>query len=367
MSNWLKKLLGGGPSATQLAMVVRDEPPQWINIEGIEPFDIHAHLHNHEGLPIPDWNTIGHWANSLPASQRQDAWQQCARAWLLHMRDALGAPNALVQSKRASLITTLELRSAAAMTGYMERTVAKVLAILPSVAAAKDEWQPILIVFADQQRYYDYVSHAYPDHGEFGFSGGMFLRTGPGHFVTYLDELPRMERTVAHEMTHACLAHLDIPLWLNEGLAVNTEHRIAGPTPPEFSPYEMHAKHVDFWNPETIQEFWNGRAFQRTDEGMMLSYDLAAILVRNMIQEWTPFVSFANAASYEDAGDRAARQHLHLDLGAAVASLFEGESPAEWSPNMEAMNAVAKEPAVPKHPSLVPQATCSGRGAKVLR
>jgi hypothetical protein len=348
MAHWLKKLLGSGPSASQLSMVVRDERPSWINIDGIEPFDLVAHLHGHEGMPIPDWNAIDRWVDSLPISQQQAAWQQCVRGWLLHMRDALGEPNTLFQSERASIIAPLEIRTSASLARYMERTLKQVLDTLPNVAAAEDDWQPILIVFADQHRYYDYVSHAYPDHGEFGFSGGMFLPAGPGHFVTFLDELHGMEKVIAHEMTHACLAHLDIPLWLNEGLAVNTEHRLAGPTPPGFSPREMHAKHVEFWNPETIQEFWNGLAFQRSDEGMMLAYDLATILTRNMAQEWKPFATFANAASYEDAGDRAARQYLHLDLGACVAALFDGQSPADWAPNMEAMKVVSKEPAAPK-------------------
>jgi hypothetical protein len=346
--HWLKRLLGGGPSAKQLAMVVQDERPQWINVDGVEPFDIVPYLHGHEGLPIPDWKAIDRWVDALPASQKGIAWHQCVRAWLLHMRDALGDPNILIQSKRALAVAPLEVRTAASIARYMEGALKQVLDTLPNVAAAEDNWQPILIVFADQQRYYDYVSHAYPEHGEYGLSGGMFLSVGPGHFVTFLDELHGMEKVIAHEMTHACLAHLDIPLWLNEGLAVNTEYRITGPTPAEAGPLEMHAKHLAFWNPELIQEFWNGLAFQRSDEGMMLAYNLATILVRNMAQDWKSFAEFANAASREDAGDRAARQYLHLDLGACVAAMFDAQSPADWAPRMEAMKVVAREPAISK-------------------
>ncbi|HTE39433.1 MAG TPA: hypothetical protein VK629_01305 [Steroidobacteraceae bacterium] len=345
MANWLKKVFGGSPSTKHLAMVVQDERPQSIEIEGSEPFDIVTHLYGHEGLPIPDWNAIGRWVDSLQESQQQKAWQRCVQAWLLHMRDALGEPYQLIQSQRALLITPFEARSSASMALFVERTLRAVLKTLPDIAAAEDDWQPILFVFADQHRYYDYVSHAYPDHGEYGFSAGMYLRVGPGHFVTSLAELPSMERIIAHEMTHACLAHLDIPLWLNEGLAMNTEFRLVGAAPPQFGPREMHARHVEFWNPDHIQEFWNGRAFQRSDEGLMLAYDLAKILVHNMANDWKSFAAFANDASYEDGGDRAARQHLRLDLGRSVASLFDGESPSDWAPNMEAMKTAAKEPA----------------------
>jgi len=337
MTSLLKKLFGGGPSTKQLAMVVSEERLHTVSIDGIEPFDIGGHFYGHEGMPIPDWKAIDQWVKSLPQSKQEAAWRQCVHAWLVHMRDALGAPNLLIASERALIVAPLEVRTSVAMAGYMERTAQQVLATIPDVAATGATWRPILIVFADQQRYYDYISHAYPDHGEYGFSGGMYLRIGPGHFVTFLDELHRMERVIAHEMTHACLSHLDIPLWLNEGLAVNTERQIAGALPPEFGPREMHAKHVEFWNPATIQEFWSGRAFQRTDEGMMLAYDLASILVKNMALEWKSFTAFANTASVEDAGDRAARQHLHLDLGACVAALFDGESPVDWAPNIEAM------------------------------
>ncbi len=340
--NWLKGFLRGSPSAKQLASVVQAERSQWVTVEGVEPFDITAHFNDHQGMPIPDWNAIGQWVDSQLASNQDAAWSGSIHAWLLHMRDALGEPNAFIQSKRALLVAPFEVRTSTAMARHMERTLKSVSEILPDVALAEADWRPILIVFQDQHRYYDYISHAYPDHGEYGFSGGMYLRIGPGHFVTYLDELHRMERVIAHEMTHACLSHLEIPLWLNEGLAVNTEHRIVGRLPPEFGPQEMHGKHVEFWNSKTIQEFWSGQAFQRSDEGMMLAYDLASILVRNMSADWKAFAAFASAASYKDGGARAARQHLHLDLGRSVAAMFDGESPNEWAPKTGSWDVAAK-------------------------
>ena len=154
----------------------------------------------------------------------------------------------------------------------------------------------VLIVFSDQDAYYRYVSHAYPDDGEFAFSSGMFLHAGCPHFVTvHDDETHAVERVIAHEMTHASVAHLSIPLWLNEGLAVNMEDRLMGRLPKLFTPAELRHKHLAFWSRDTIQEFWSGRSFGRPDDGNMLSYDLAQILARMafLLFEVPPIVLFA--------------------------------------------------------------------------
>ena len=85
------------------------------------------------------------------------------------------------------------------------------------------------------------------------------------------DNLAVIEPVIAHEMTHAALAHLKLPKWLDEGIAVNTEHRISTVTVHREHAMELIAKHRDFWNPEKMQEFWTGESFLRTDDGNALS------------------------------------------------------------------------------------------------
>ena len=180
------------------------------------------------------------------------------------------------------------------------------------------------------------MSHAYPDDGEFAFSSGMFLHAGCPHFVTvHEDETHTVERVIAHEMTHASVAHLRIPLWLNEGLAVNVESRLMGVVPKLFTPAEMRGKHLAFWSKDTIQQFWSGRSFERPDDGCMLSYDLAQTLVEILAGNWAQFRAFAVAATYDDAGASAASEHLQLDLGASVASIFEQSEVDGWHPDPE--------------------------------
>lgn len=134
-------------------------------------------------------------------------------------------------------------------------------------------------------------------------------------------------------MVHSLVSHLPIPAWLNEGLAVNTEKRLSPSGRPLFSPHEMHAKHLDFWGVDEIQEFWSGKSFLRPDDGNMLSYDLACILVDQLSTDWPRFATFVNDANLEDAGAGAAAQHFDMDLGAAVSALLEKESEADWRPD----------------------------------
>jgi hypothetical protein len=161
----------------------------------------------------------------------------------------------------------------------------------------------------------------------------MFLQQGYGHFVFVESEMTSMEAVIAHELTHCLLQHLPLPAWLNEGMAVNTEHRLCPPGRPLYTPEEMQEKHAAFWNGETIQEFWSGKSWVRPDDGNLLSYDLAKHFVLLASRDFGAFRAFAQAALLEDGGGDAARKHLGYPLAhLAEAVLGEGA----WSPRPEA-------------------------------
>src|SRR5207247_6744848 len=109
---------------------------------------------------------------------------------------------------------------------FVELTRKRVLQVLDGVASGDFSGKVCLLIFEDEDRYYQYVSNYYEDGGEYAFSGGMFLQRGYGHFVFVDSEIAVMEPTIAHELTHCLLQHLPLPAWLNEGTAVTTEHRL---------------------------------------------------------------------------------------------------------------------------------------------
>jgi hypothetical protein len=198
-------------------------------------------------------------------------------------------------------------------------------------------WGPwgkdLLIVFDDEETYYRYVSYYYAEDGEFATSAGMHISAGCSHFVTRKADLSAIEPVIAHEMTHGCVAHLPLPLWLNEGIAVNTEQKIAAVGPLLYTVQEMRDKHLAFWREPEIQQFWSGESFHRTDDGNLLSYDLARIIVEQLAKDWELFKRFVSLADRADAGASAAEAVYGLDLGLFVSALLEEDGSPAWAPN----------------------------------
>jgi hypothetical protein len=335
----LKKLisiLGGTNKITpdQSRSVLLDQaPPKEIMIEGHAPFPIAAHPSLHRGLPVIDWSAVRSWADSIASDELQvGAWTSAEHAWLLHFRDALGLQYRVRLSGTAALLSPLDKNVADATLEYMNRTLKRVVSVLNGVAEAAPWGLDLLIVFENEEQYYDYVSYYYPEDGEYAFSGGMYINDGCGHFVTVQADLRSIEPVIAHEMTHACLSHLPLPLWLDEGLAVNTEQRLAGRSAGNDTPQEMRHKHLSFWGEEEIQEFWSGKSFGRTDDGNRFSYDLARIIVAQFVRDWGQFRNFVLAADWRDAGAAAATEHLGISLGEIASRFLEQSDAAVWEP-----------------------------------
>jgi hypothetical protein len=165
----------------------------------------------------------------------------------------------------------------------------------------------------------------------------MYFNYGCPHFVTVKQELHHLEPVIAHEMTHSAVAHLKLPLWLDEGIAVTTEHNISeGYRRQHRDQVELIGKHLEFWNVERMQEFWSGDSFQRPDDGNSLSYDLATQIVGLAGRHWDEFVTFATNARREDGGAASARAAFNIDLGRLAAMALNVAPQAGWNPDPDA-------------------------------
>lgn len=306
--------------------------PVEIVAPGAPPFDVVAALIDADGLPVMDWQRVGAWVQTLAEADQPKAWSDCEQAWVAHLRDALGPAYQVRAEGDALLLSSLSRPVAQATLAFVNRTQQRILRTLDGVAQASGWGHDILIVFGDEDLYYRYVAHYYPEAGEFAASSGMYIHHGCGHFVTVSADLHVVEPVIAHELTHACLGHLPIPAWLNEGLAVNTERRLTPRPGLAQDPRLMHQRHLAFWGESEIQQFWSGKSFLRNDEANELSYDLARLLVEQFAADWAPFAAFACAAELDDAGAAAARAHLALDLGGAVCAMLGREPDPAWSP-----------------------------------
>lgn len=321
------------PAVAQVPQVV-SQPPAVISAQESFDFSVTEHLLNANGLPLLNWSAAQSWVDGISSEAEQArAWSACERAWLEHLRAALGPSYRLRQLGKALLLSTLHDNVAEATLTFVNKTLQRVVRILDGVAQMPERGHDILVVFDDDDSYYRYVAHYYPEAGEFAGSGGMYINAGCGHFATVKADLQSIEPVIAHELTHSCLSHLPIPAWLNEGIAVSTERRLCPPSSAASTPQQMHGRHRKFWGPMEIQQFWSGSSFLRSDEGNELSYDLARILVSQFGAEWGRFRPFVLSATVEDGGASAAAEHLGVQLGEVVSALLELESSTRWEPN----------------------------------
>lgn len=337
----LRSLVTSKQPVTTEAVSTLPPPPVAISAEGSADFSIAENLLDVNGLPLLDWSAVQQWMDGITVEAAQArARSDCERAWLEHLRAALGPDYRLRQHGAAMLLSTLEKNVADATLAFVNKTLQRVVRILDGVAHVPEWGHDILVVFDDDDAYYKYVAHYYPEAGEFAGSGGMYINAGCGHFATMKADLHAIEPVIAHELTHACLSHLPIPAWLNEGIAVNTERQLCPPMSAVSAPHQMHARHRKFWGPVEIQQFWSGKSLLRADEGNELSYDLARILVSQLGAEWDRFRRFVLSANAEDSGSVAAVEHLGVHLGDAVAALLEYESSPQWAPSPAAWSGV---------------------------
>lgn len=284
-------------------------------------FDLLAALRRPHGLPVLDWGRVHDWlAPAATDTDRAQAWAAMERAWLLHLRDALGDGYSLREQQGVLLLSGLPERQATLLMDFVLRSRQRVLQLLDGLGDTPSCGAEILIVFDEADDYYRYTSAYVSEDGEHGLSSGMHINAGCSHFVTPRDELPSIEPVVVHELTHACLTHLPIPAWLNEGLAVSCERQLC-PRPGE--PEPPLARHQAYWTPQRLQDFWCGASFLAAGDGQALSYALATLLVDGLAAgDWARFRAFAQQAQAEDAGEQAAREQLGIELGGALASLL---------------------------------------------
>ncbi len=292
--------------------------------------DLFAGAREHEGIAHPDWSRVFAWLETLPEDDQPAAWMACERAWLLGLSRSLGGGYRVFESANALLLASLDERMAQVTVNYLETTFSRIGRLLGDFVPGPGMGKEVLLILDDQETYYRYVD-AFQDPEDSPMSAGMCINIDCVHFVTCNADLGMMEPTIVHEMTHSFLSGLPIPAWLNEGMAVNMERVFAGSGDVTHD-RELVARHRDYWTGDNIQSFWSGRAYLQRDQGSELAYDLGRSLVAALSSDWPRFMGFVAQASWDDAGDAAAQQHLDTDIGESVRA-FVGGDEGDWAPD----------------------------------
>jgi hypothetical protein len=283
------------------------------------------------GFPQPEWQMVSGWMRVfVPLESLHDAWQQFVRHWLRRICTSLGGTYSIEESQHFHFLSNADAKERTSFLAFLEHARNHIRRVLSDIGTPEGPGKHVVLRFADLDDYDRYYSH-YALDGEQASSGGVFLNVGYLHIAFPASDRPDVHRrTCAHELSHNLLAHLPLPPWLNEAIAMGFETDLAG------TDYtltrELAALHRGYWNAESIQSFWQGSAFFEID-AQELAYSLARTLLDLIHQEVGPspenFRRFVLRADLGDAGAVAAREHLDVEL-AELAECFLG--PGEWAP-----------------------------------
>ncbi|MBB5015674.1 hypothetical protein [Rehaibacterium terrae] len=281
-------------------------------------------------FPRPDWSaTDAALPAGLPDGDLHRVYGALARQWVDGLRDALGGGYRVHGGGDWLLLSHECDRYVELLLQTLRRDRRRIARALDGLADDDGYGPHVLLLIEDLDDYYAYVAHFYPRHGgAYAQSAGMFVDDGYGHLIVPHRALEDVEAVTAHELTHAMLRDLRLPLWLDEGIASNMEQAITGRSlyPPE---PELIGRLIEYWRREGLEPFWSGASFARPDQGSELSYALASHVVAFLGGDYPRFREFARAADPADAGNAAAREVYGEDLGALMRR-FLGDG--DWTP-----------------------------------
>jgi hypothetical protein len=305
----------------------------------IDSLDISGFVSWDDGTPRPRWDLINHWVDArMPTEQHGEAWTDISRQWLGILAEAFDGSLAvwesdhfLILAPNQEAIASVLLRSAETSQEFIFRSLSDLIDYsFPAKRAV------LVLNFPDD--YYRYLEPFQPE-GHLGGTAGMHIREGLPHIAVANSAIAQVESTIAHEMTHSALMYMSLPTWIEEGLAQLVQRGVVGDSLKLDEKAVRLAKR--FWESHGLDLFWRGEGFSMPGKAQHLSYQLAEVLVRLLIEEYRPtwfgwnkeprqrLIAFFRAANYDDCGEEAARTHLGFGLS-DLATMFLG--PGNWGP-----------------------------------
>lgn len=319
-------------------------------LAGFKREEVEEFFRFEEGFHEVDWVRAFEWiGKNFAGVDEREATRRVVEQWLEHLRGDLGGSYQVVESGDAMVLSDRSAEGARWLARYADQALGR---IHEELGAAKWRYVHPFILFSEADDYYEYIARFSPD-GDQAQSGGVFITAGYPHIVLLSRDANDAASGIVHELSHHCLDHYNLPLWVNEGVAMTLEREMAPPSSgmegdqeaiwgaiSSWSPPmlwdELAERHFAFWNEETIQTFWAGTSFHVAGDSNELSYNLAEVLLKLLCEEGEKgaFASFLQLARPEDAGHDAAQRIFHRGLG-EVAGTFLGAG--DWSPKRKAI------------------------------
>lgn len=265
-----------------------------------------------DGMPRPQWDKIGAWIGKhIRKSHHVAAWSEAAFQWLERLAVHLGEPYWVGCSDECALLTS---QSKANATELLRASESLLTGARHTFGPPNEEFlgPHVIIVFDDLATYVDYVCYFFPD-GEYGALDGVCIRGDYVHIALPVIEqrnpleLPELSRAMY-------LALLLLPRWIEEGAnQPMMQHRRQRSVDSERA-----LKHSNYWRESGLDTFWSGEAFDRTGEAGAMAFELAEILIQNLMSDHDRFRVFLSRAKPDDHGARAAQDTFGLTLAEIV-------------------------------------------------
>ena len=286
-----------------------------------------------EGFVRANWEDLGAYVQgTFEAADQPGAWSAVSRRWLELAADHLGAPYRVEEGKRTVFLTAWERPGGMVKLG--DEICADWDRMIKGIARPAWKGKAPIVMIDDQETYHDYIAPYYPEEGVFARSVGVFLNEEMPHVALFSCAATGTMSTLAHELTHGCLARLKLPRWIDEGFAQVAEGAAGARFNPELREVERFRR---YWQKHGFEEFWEGESFSRPKSGEA-SYFLAQVLVRNLLAGYRKQIpALLQAVRRDDGGAAGVREVLGLELEDLVKGIAVEKQQVEdeWSGGRE--------------------------------
>ncbi|MEM7697225.1 MAG: hypothetical protein AAF236_02335 [Verrucomicrobiota bacterium] len=277
---------------------------------------------------------------SVPEQDRSDFRALAIADWTIRLADCF-PDYSVVRSQH--FVTLAPTGHETGVAKNAERIGKQVRSSLSKVAGSPRDYPLAVLAFGEADHYYSYISAFYDSSLEtYAMSGGLFIEDPQnaqivfhGAFGLETAQHDVSSRVLAHELCHAELFHLQLPMWLEEGITQDVEDSILNPAYEE--PLTVRARpqrNREVWSPQNIQKLWTGLAFfepELNEFAYYFSRALVSLIRSELCRSPADFASFLVEAGRGDAGEKAFIDTFGDSLGVLVEEILGGDSNA-WRP-----------------------------------
>jgi len=298
---------------------------------------IKEHSNSVNGFNHPRWDEIADLVNqNYNKDEFDSAYSDIAREWLFGLKVNLDEGFKVYESDHFLLLCNQEDVVPDNLINACERSL-KTITEQFSDSLNRGFGKHVVILFNGVKDYTEYTSGLFGgDEGP--ATSGMCIRLGYTHIVIpmiHAKETPT--RVIAHELTHVLTTSYGLPNWLDEAIAMRMEDVVEG-ADSLFLDEESYQQHLEYWNSETIQDFWSGVVWGQDSKGFELAYTLAMVIWKklavNLAASKEEIVELMETLSLDDGGNAAVKSIFDYSLGDLVTE-FLGEG--EWEPDVGVM------------------------------